>query len=90
MTTTLPRPAMPSAPVAPADGHAIEAVDLVRTYHTHLGVLRRRKIGMPDLGEHDYAFLTAYYNAARVRMERGLLFGKRKLDKYDTGSGTGA
>ncbi|HYD13280.1 MAG TPA: RDD family protein [Allosphingosinicella sp.] len=50
----------------------------------------RRKIGMPDDGEgHDYAFLTAYYNAARARMERGLLFGKRKLDKYDTGSGTG-
>ncbi len=47
MTTTLPRPAMPSAPVAPADGHAIEAVDLVRTYHTHLGVLRRRKIEVP-------------------------------------------
>lgn len=46
----------------------------------------RRKIGLPDDGEHDYAFLTAYYNAARTRMERGLLFGKRKLDKYDTGS----
>ena len=47
----------------------------------------RRKIGMPDNGEHDYAFLNAYYNAARARMERGLLFGKRKLDKYDTGAG---
>lgn len=50
----------------------------------------RRKIGMPqEYGEHDYAFLTAYYNAVRTRMERGLLFGKRKLDKYDTGAGTG-
>lgn len=50
----------------------------------------RRKIGMPpEYGEHDYAFLTAYYNAARTRMERGLLFGKRKLDKYDTAPGTG-
>jgi uncharacterized RDD family membrane protein YckC len=47
----------------------------------------RRKIGMADDGEHDYAFLSAYYNAARARMERGLLFGKRKLDKYDTGAG---
>ncbi len=48
----------------------------------------RRKIGLPpEYGEHDYAFLTAYYNAARARMERGLLFGKRKLDKYDTGAG---
>ena len=50
----------------------------------------RRKIGMPEHGEHDYAFLTAYYNAVRARMERGLLFGKRKLDKYDTGDGTDA
>jgi uncharacterized RDD family membrane protein YckC len=47
----------------------------------------RRKIGMTDHGEHDYAFLNAYYNAVRLRMERGLLFGKRKLDKYDTGTG---
>jgi uncharacterized RDD family membrane protein YckC len=47
----------------------------------------RRKIGMIDNGEHDHAFLTAYYNAVRDRMERGLLFGKRKLDKYDTGAG---
>jgi len=47
----------------------------------------RRKIGMADLGDHDYAFLNAYYDAARQRMERGLLFGKRKLDKYDTGAG---
>jgi uncharacterized RDD family membrane protein YckC len=47
----------------------------------------RRKIGMRDHGEHEYAFLSAYYNAARARMERGLLFGKRKLDKYDTGTG---
>jgi uncharacterized RDD family membrane protein YckC len=46
----------------------------------------RRKIGMHDGGEHDYAFLTAYYNAVRARMERGLLFGKKKRDKYDTGS----
>ena len=48
----------------------------------------RRKLGLPDTGEHDYAFLAAYYNAARTRMERGLLFGKRKLDKYDTGTGS--
>lgn len=47
----------------------------------------RRKIAMPEQGEHDHAFLTAYYNAARARMERGLLFGKRKVDKYDTGTG---
>jgi hypothetical protein len=48
----------------------------------------RRKIGITDDGTGDYAFLTAYYNAVRQRMERGLLFGKRKLDKYDTGAGT--
>jgi uncharacterized RDD family membrane protein YckC len=48
----------------------------------------RRKIGMAENSEHDHAFLSAYYNAARARMERGLLFGKRKLDKYDTGAGS--
>jgi len=31
----------------------------------------------------DYSFLLAYYDAVRGRMERGLLFGKRRLDKYD-------
>jgi len=50
----------------------------------------RRKLGLPDTGEHDYAFLAAYYNQARARMERGLLFGKRKLDKYDTDGKAGA
>jgi uncharacterized RDD family membrane protein YckC len=48
----------------------------------------RRKIGVPDTGVHDYAFLAAYYNAVRQRMERGLLFGKRKIDKYDIGGPT--
>lgn len=47
----------------------------------------RRKIGVADDGHGDFVFLNAYYNAARARMERGLLFGKRKLDKYDTGGG---
>ena len=31
----------------------------------------------------DYSFLLAYYDAVRGRMERGLLFGKRRADKYD-------
>ena len=31
----------------------------------------------------DYSFLLAYYDAVRARMERGLLFGKRRADKYD-------
>lgn len=44
----------------------------------------RRKIGYADDGT-DYPFLSAYYNAARTRMERGLLFGKRRADKYDKG-----
>ncbi len=39
MTTTEPRPAMPE--------HAIEAIDLVRTYRTHTGVLRRRRLDVP-------------------------------------------
>ena len=42
----------------------------------------RGKIGAPDEG-YDRDFLVAYYDAARARMERGLLFGKRREDKYD-------
>jgi uncharacterized RDD family membrane protein YckC len=42
----------------------------------------RGKIGAPDEG-YDRDFLIAYYDAARARMERGLLFGKRREDKYD-------
>jgi uncharacterized RDD family membrane protein YckC len=45
----------------------------------------RTKIGFPDDGGPDLAFLTAYYDAARMRMERGLLFGKRRADKFDKG-----
>lgn len=45
----------------------------------------RRKIDHAYDGTHDYAFLSHYYNAARTRMERGLLFGKRRADKYDKG-----
>lgn len=42
----------------------------------------RRKIG--DAGtESDGDFLSAYYTAARARMERGLLFGKRRANKFD-------
>ncbi|MEA3015046.1 MAG: hypothetical protein QOD42_3591 [Sphingomonadales bacterium] len=43
----------------------------------------RRKIGYAGDGGPDYPFLSAYYNAARTRMERGLLFGKRRADKHD-------
>lgn len=32
---------------------------------------------------HDYDFLSAYYAATRAHMERGLLFGKRRADKFD-------
>lgn len=31
----------------------------------------------------DRAFLEAYYKAVRSRLERGMLFGKRKQDKFD-------
>lgn len=44
----------------------------------------RAKIGAPDDGW-DRDFLVAYYDAMRVRMERGLLFGKRREDKFDRG-----
>jgi len=45
----------------------------------------RNKIGAFDQQAQgsDYDFLLAYYDAIRARMERGLLFGKRRADKYD-------
>lgn len=41
----------------------------------------RAKIG--TTGGDDYAFLAAYYAALRARLERGLLFGRRRADKND-------
>lgn len=43
----------------------------------------RRKIGRNYEGR-DAAFLDAYYAALRQELERKLLFGKRKADKFDT------
>ena len=42
----------------------------------------RNKIGAPYAGS-DHEFLMAYYEAARARMERDLLFGKRREHKHD-------
>jgi uncharacterized RDD family membrane protein YckC len=42
----------------------------------------RTKIGWPY--EHDdRAFLSAYYAAVRTRLEKGMLFGNKKRDKFD-------
>lgn len=49
---------------------------------TTIAGIVRRKIGRPDRG-HDRAFLAAYYAAARLHLERRLLFGQRKRDKFD-------
>ncbi len=47
-----------------------------------VGETIRAKIGWPY--EHDdRAFLNAYYSAVRTRLERGMLFGKKKRDKFD-------
>jgi uncharacterized RDD family membrane protein YckC len=46
----------------------------------------RRKIGVPGDYGADRDFLVAYYDSARTRMERGLLFGKRREDKFDRGA----
>lgn len=43
----------------------------------------RGKLGRNDWGD-DRAFLDAYYAALRSELERKLLFGKRKADKFDT------
>lgn len=42
----------------------------------------RTKIGL-EQGGADEEFLNAYYNALRARLERQLLFGRRRADKYD-------
>ena len=48
----------------------------------------RNKLGAPRDGAWgaDRDFLVAYYDAMRGRMERGLLFGKRREDKHDRGT----
>jgi len=43
----------------------------------------RNKIGMGGQYGDDHEFLLSYYDAIRARMERGLLFGKRRADKFD-------
>jgi hypothetical protein len=53
-----------------------------------VAVTIRRKIGAWD-GRDDAEFLSAYYEAARAHMERGLLFGRRREHKHDrTAEGT--
>jgi uncharacterized RDD family membrane protein YckC len=46
----------------------------------------RNKIGLGDQYGDDHEFLLCYYDAIRARMERGLLFGKRRADKFDKGA----
>lgn len=46
----------------------------------------RGKIGWDwSEAEDDRAFLSAYYAALSTRLERRMLFGNRRLDKFDTG-----
>jgi uncharacterized RDD family membrane protein YckC len=42
----------------------------------------RAKIGRPMMGDDDI-FLSAYYRQLKARMERDLLFGKRRANKYE-------
>ena len=42
----------------------------------------RNKINFGDVGD-DYHFLSLYYQAVRARLERKLLFGRRRVDKHD-------
>ena len=42
----------------------------------------RNKIGIGEVAG-DYGFLNAYYAGLRARLERKLLFGRRRLDKHD-------
>jgi uncharacterized RDD family membrane protein YckC len=43
----------------------------------------REKIGWSDAGVADEPFLEAFYGALRARLEKRLLFGKRRVDKHD-------
>lgn len=52
--------------------------DLVRTVADTI----RRKIGRPLIGD-DREFLLAYYAQLKSRLERDLLFGKRRANKYE-------
>jgi len=44
----------------------------------------RRKAGLPDDGD-DWGFLTDYYAALCARLERGVMLGRRRQDKYAGG-----
>jgi uncharacterized RDD family membrane protein YckC len=45
----------------------------------------RRKLAWEGPSEGDEAFLRAFYAALRGRLERRLLFGKRRMNKFDRG-----
>lgn len=49
---------------------------------TSVAAAIRNKLGRAD-DRHDAAFLNAYYAALRQHLERKLLFGQRKADKFD-------
>ena len=71
----------------------------IKELHVLEDVLRRRdaatmkavanriagKIGWKPTGETPQEFLQAYYTGLRRHLERGLLFGRRRLDKFDRG-----
>jgi uncharacterized RDD family membrane protein YckC len=46
----------------------------------------RRKANLPDDGD-DYGFLSDYYAALCARLERGILVGRRREDKYAEAAG---
>ena len=86
------------APTAPVTGFTTAQLEAygVKELHVLEDVLRRRdpgtmaavadrirrKIGWTG-SEPAAAFLHAYYTALRRHLERGLLFGRRRLDKFD-------
>ena len=59
------------------DGQAEAIATVAYAIRNKIGRVRRKSQG------DDHEFLLAYYDAIRARMERGLLFGKRRADKYD-------
>lgn len=49
----------------------------------------RHKAGMADDGD-DYGFLSDYYAALCARLERGLMVGRRRANKFEQATGAGA
>ena len=61
------------------------AARIVKAPKAKVARIRRRIAWNDGMETSDRAFLTAYYAALRARLERQVLFGRRRKDKFDRG-----